>query len=471
MKFSSAWKSTIRSLLPVIVQMPQLVDLERCPVPALGARLTISKDMRFNPLRTSTPLLGPGSGDMDGSRLRSPAETAPAAITTQQRSHEEANREGAATSSTVVCHQECNNVEEQHPGGVGNSFDSQLNSLHNEDNQEDGGSGEPQPGVEPAPYFSANPLQRLTDEQLLVFSMKVYDQTSLQQIERDFRFSSYNSRRGVHMTADLYLDTSRKIMQDHGWHQDVLCSFCGSNLQSKNAICQDPDCKLQRKRDPIDVVRLIGLANEYYKLGRRDLETLVHQQIEMAHQINVSMTLLTRSAETASSLQRQLTQEARRRVRIYADHFGSPDYKPAAGEYAIPESRFGPGCSLAEVYLGLQNSETFPKVVNEMDAHRFFRQFVKDVVTKAYDPPNRMYVTARKRPHANDFIELPYRIIVDFVIDTMKAGGAALFDEEDELERSRTEKGKLHCIQVALEIYRRQLKTGEDEDENEEQEE
>ncbi|EYC20109.1 hypothetical protein Y032_0023g875 [Ancylostoma ceylanicum] len=227
---------------------------------------------------------------------------------------------------------------------------------------------------------------------------------------------------------------------------------------------------LRRKRDPIDVVRLIGLANEYYKLGRRDLETLVHQQIEMAHQINVSITLLTRSAETASSLQRQLTQEGRRRVRIYADHSGSPDYKPAAGEYAIPKSRFGPGCSLAEVYLGLQNSETFPKVVNEMDAHHFFRQFVKDVVTKAYDLPNRMYVTARKRSHANDFIELPYRIIVDFVIDTMKAGGAALFDEEDELERSRT--GILHCIQVALEIYRCQLKkTGEDEDENEEQEE
>ncbi|KAL6730668.1 hypothetical protein Aduo_001623 [Ancylostoma duodenale] len=130
------------------------------------------------------------------------------------------------------------------------------------------------------------------------------------------------------------------------------------------------------------------------------------------------------------------------------------------------------GCSLAVVYTGLQESETFPKVVSEADAHKFFRQFIKNVVTKAYDPPNRRFVTARRRPHANDFIELPYQIITDFVIDTMRAGGAALFDEEDELEKSRTEKGILHCIQVALEIYRRQLKNAEgDENHNEDEDE
>ncbi|EYC40059.1 hypothetical protein Y032_0631g864 [Ancylostoma ceylanicum] len=50
---------------------------------------------------------------------------------------------------------------------------------------------------------------------------------------------------------------------------------------------------------------------------------------------------------------------------------------------------------------------------------------------------------------------LPYRIIVDFVIDTIRAGGATLFDEEDEIERSRTEKGIVHCIQVAPKVYRK----------------
>ncbi|KAL6723363.1 hypothetical protein Aduo_018375 [Ancylostoma duodenale] len=62
-------------------------------------------------------------------------------------------------------------------------------------------------------------------------------------------------------------------------------------------------------------------------------------------------------------------------------------------------------CNLAKVYSGLQDSETFPKVVNETNAHKFFRQFVKDIVTRAYNLPNRKYVTARKRPHANNFIE------------------------------------------------------------------
>ncbi|RCN33663.1 hypothetical protein ANCCAN_20505 [Ancylostoma caninum] len=41
----------------------------------------------------------------------------------------------------------------------------------------------------------------------------------------------------------------------------------------------------------------------------------------------------------------------------------------------------------------------------------------------------------------------------------MKCGGTPLRDEKDELERRNTERGILHCVQVALEIYRRRLKT------------
>ncbi|RCN52805.1 hypothetical protein ANCCAN_01182 [Ancylostoma caninum] len=37
-----------------------------------------------------------------------------------------------------------------------------------------------------------------------------------------------------------------------------------------------------------------------------------------------------------------------------------------------------------------------------------------------------------------------------FVMETMKCGGTPLYDENDELERRNTERGILHCIQVAL---------------------
>ncbi|RCN40945.1 hypothetical protein ANCCAN_13114 [Ancylostoma caninum] len=81
------------------------------------------------------------------------------------------------------------------------------------------------------------------------------------------------------------------------------------------------------------------------------------------------MALLARSAETASSLQRQMT----RREETSADlrHYHSP----------ITLARRG--CSLTEVLLGLENSKMFPKVVKENDTHKLFRQFVKDIVTKA----------------------------------------------------------------------------------------
>ncbi|RCN37006.1 hypothetical protein ANCCAN_17100 [Ancylostoma caninum] len=63
---------------------------------------------------------------------------------------------------------------------------------------------------------------------------------------------------------------------------------------------------------------------------------------------------------------------------------------------------------------------------------------------------------------------IPYQMIIGFVMETMKCGGTPLYDENDELERRNTERGILHCIQVALEIYRRQLKTANPDEECEE---
>ncbi|KAL6739106.1 hypothetical protein Aduo_012592 [Ancylostoma duodenale] len=143
------------------------------------------------------------------------------------------------------------------------------------------------------------------------------------------------------------------------------------------------------------------------------------------------MTLLTRSAETTSPLQRQLTQGGRRRVRIYADHFGSYDCKPADGDYIILESRFWPGSSTPEVYLVLQNTDG---IVTEVGTFTFFSL-----------------------------------VIVDFVTDMMKASGAALFNGEDEVERSRTEKGILHCIQRNQQTSTEESREDENEDEEPEE--
>ncbi|RCN30654.1 hypothetical protein ANCCAN_23576, partial [Ancylostoma caninum] len=359
MKFSSAWKKP-------------------SPVPGLGARLTISKGMRFNPLRRSTPQPNPVSRDVDGSRLRSPAETTRAVITAQQRSREEANREGAATSSTAVCQQEWNNVEELYPGGVGNSFVSQLNSLHNEDNQENEGGGGPQPDLTDAtvsngdsfvsdehclsaPYgaamesvcnsagaasphyrskrapsktgstrpakarkyvltgrpvptrchlespsgtvdlldtasessrssaltrsFGARIVQQYNERQFTTEALTatighVFDRRQklhalllllttdlvkkligraprphpLQPINRNRTMELYPGGVGnsfVSQLNSLHNEDNQRtkeavdLSRDHGWHQDVLCSFCGSNLQSKDAICEDAISKLQ----------------------------------------------------------------------------------------------------------------------------------------------------------------------------------------------------------------------------------
>ncbi|KAL6723345.1 hypothetical protein Aduo_018360 [Ancylostoma duodenale] len=103
-----------------------------------------------------------------------------------------------------------------------------------------------------------------------------------------------------------------------------------------------------------------------------------------------------------------------------------------------------------------ENSVLFPKGVSVNDAHKFFRQFVKDVVLQAYDEPFRRFVTARSRAQKNHFIVIPYQMIIGFVLETMKCGRTPLCDENDEVERRNIKRDLLHCIQMALETENRQ---------------
>ncbi|KAL6727175.1 hypothetical protein Aduo_009072 [Ancylostoma duodenale] len=53
---------------------------------------------------------------------------------------------------------------------------------------------------DPSSQLTTRPLERLSNDQLLVFSAKVYDHTSLRHVVRNFRFSAFSSTHGVHMS-------------------------------------------------------------------------------------------------------------------------------------------------------------------------------------------------------------------------------------------------------------------------------
>ncbi|RCN42828.1 hypothetical protein ANCCAN_11216 [Ancylostoma caninum] len=128
------------------------------------------------------------------------------------------------------------------------------NSMEIEESCENGVSEQRQPSTSVNEELDAAPLRSLDDDQLAVFAVKIYDRTSVAQLQRDFRFSALNSTSGIRIQFEKFQAMVNATMNYHGWQETVLCAACGERIVHKNALCYTPQCRLYLKNPGISVV-------------------------------------------------------------------------------------------------------------------------------------------------------------------------------------------------------------------------
>ncbi|KAL6734406.1 hypothetical protein Aduo_004949 [Ancylostoma duodenale] len=158
----------------------------------------------------------------------------------------------------------------------------------------------------------------------------------------------------------------------------------------------------KRKQDPIDIVKIVKSANKYNKQGKHDVKSLVHQNIEMALQLNVAMMHFESFAARAFSLKAAYHESKTKNTHICGS-FWVAQVHQEIGKFQLPST-------------GL-----------------------------AYDEQNRRFVTSRSIAQEKEVIMIPYRMM-----ETVKCGGTPLCDENQEHETRNAECSLLHCIQMAL---------------------
>ncbi|RCN42827.1 hypothetical protein ANCCAN_11215 [Ancylostoma caninum] len=147
-----------------------------------------------------------------------------------------------------------------------------------------------------------------------------------------------------------------------------------------------------------------------------------------------------------TSLQKQLNEEARKRIRVYASKFGSMKFPAPPGDWFIHASMYGPGdelphafifriyywdsyrsncssCNLVTIYNHLRTNPPFSRMGLKFDSKKFLQNFITDIVNTAYDEENRHFVTARVRDQQNILIRLDHHIIIKTLCEPVRRAG------------------------------------------------